>query len=804
MPDRSSLLLLVANWALRCGGRQHAFRLGLGGATLLFVVSLGLVMVRVTEQYQAEARTQRSGVWLASQAQMEVVRLTALLQRLTAGEGDVGLDAASLQYEIVLSRINLLDSGDGPTEYSETARLRDRLPEIRALLVPVDSLLQRFLAGEPDLYGDIQARLAEVEALLLRTNHQLHLERQAAAETALGGLRSLHWTLLTCMGGLITSTGLLVVLLAIESSRARRFLRHVSDAAGHQRQAERTLRVLIDSLPAMVSAYDDQGRYLFFNEAYGRFHELSEGAAVIGRHPVELGVVVDQSLRQALRGHAAQPFTEYLADDPEGRQRTLLTTSAPVDDGAGSPGRVVHVAFDITDRKEAEDRVRHLAEHDMLTDLPNRLLFANRLRRALVTAGQHKEAHFALHSIDLDGFKEVNDSLGHHGGDRLLIAAAERMRACLRSDDMLARIGGDEFTVIQSHISGPEDVARLAARLVAVLALPFVIDGCTLHSGASIGSVMAPLHGRTAHELQQRGDIALYRAKAEGRGRGILFSPGMEATLVQRRALEADLRQALDKGEFSLVYQPKFAVAPGFSVGGAVPRDCEALLRWNHAERGMVSPAIFVPLAEEVGLAMPLSRFVLRQACAQILAWQAQGLEITVAVNLSAQHFANNQAVALVEEALAASGVPPRLLEVEVTEGVFIRNAAAARSAISALRAQGVRVALDDFGTGYSSLSYLLNLPFDAVKVDRAFVQDLRPGTGSSARIVEAIVRLAHGLGAEVVAEGVERPEQMAMLQQLGCDTVQGFLLGRPMLPEELAGLVIDRSRLNASPGQVA
>jgi diguanylate cyclase (GGDEF)-like protein len=460
---------------------------------------------------------------------------------------------------------------------------------------------------------------------------------------------------------------------------------------------------------------------------------------------------------------------------------------------------VVHVALDITDRKAVEDQVRHLAEHDALTGLPNRLLFGQRLRQALdAVRWPGSQRGFALHGIDLDRFKEVNDSLGHGGGDRLLSLATERMRACLRQGDTLARLGGDEFAIIQLGIDGPQDVARLSARLVAMLGRPFTVNGCTLHSGASIGSVMAPRDGTTAEELQQRADLALYRAKAEGRGRAVFFSPEMEDAAVERRALEADLRQALEEGALQLAYQPKFALRRG-----GPPSGCEALLRWQHPRRGAVSPALFVPLAEETGLATDLSRFVLRRACEQIREWRARGLEVAVAVNLSALHFAGDQAVALVQEALNASGVPAGLLEVEVTEGVFIRNAAAAGAAFSALRALGVRVALDDFGTGYSSLSYLQHLPFDVVKVDRAFVQDLRPD-GSGARIVDAIVRLAHGLGAEVVAEGVERQEQLDLLAGLGCDVAQGFLLGRPLPPDQLAALFLPGAQVCVAAGKVA
>jgi diguanylate cyclase (GGDEF)-like protein/PAS domain S-box-containing protein len=779
----------VLQWIVSHGGRRRAFQGGLVAAALLFVLSLGVSLVRINEQYQLEARIQRSGLWMAAQAQVELSRMMSLLQRHMVGDPDASAATVKLQYEILLSRLKLFSSGGGASEYAEMTTLRDKVSDIQALLVPVEGWLSQLINGDQELDAQIDAALDRLEILLRQAAQQLQLERQAAAVDALGGLRSLHWTLLGCMAGLLASVGLLLLLLRLESCRAQRMLGNAEAAARLQRQAERTLRVLIDSLPTMVSAYDRRGRYLFFNEAYARFHGLREDRLAIGRTPEALGVMLDAALEQALGTQTAAPFVECEAADIHGDIRTLLATAAPVHDEYGGAGQVVHVALDISDRKAAEQRVRHLAEHDALTDLPNRVLFATRLRHALSVARRQEEAggarrSFALHCIDLDRFKDVNDSLGHQAGDSLLLAAAERMRACLRRGDTLARLGGDEFAILQTDVGEEEEAARLANRLVRVLGLPFVIDGCTVQTGASIGSVMAPLHGRSAQELQQCGDIALYRAKAEGRGRAVRFSPEMAAALTERRELEADLRIALLKGdELFLVYQPKF------DLGRTEPVGCEALLRWRHPRRGMISPAVFVPITEEAGLAADLSRLVLRLACGQIRDWMAQGLEVPVAVNLSAQHFAGDQALVLVQEALAAGGVPARLLEVEVTEGVFIRNAAAAREALAALRALGVRVALDDFGTGYSSLSYLQHLPFDVVKVDRAFVQDLRPGHGSGVRVVDAIVRLAHGLGAQVVAEGVELPEQLEVLRRLGCDSVQGFLLGRPMPPEELEAL---------------
>ncbi|MBO1074143.1 putative bifunctional diguanylate cyclase/phosphodiesterase [Roseomonas marmotae] len=768
-------------WLAELLDRRRTFRLGLGLAALLFVLSLGISLIRILDQYGAETRTQRNGLWIASQARVEIARLISLLERgAAAGEAA----QAGLQFEILLSRIEMLGSPRMQEAQPDMAPLHQHLPGITAALLSARALLGQALEEEdaPALAAVLGA-LERAEGLLRWASPRFYREEQGAALDAANSLRSLHRTLLACLAGLVGSVALLIVLLLLESRRGRQLLRG-AEAASRQREAERALRVLIDALPVMVSAYDDRGRYLYVNDAYRRFHGFGEEGAVIGCSPADLGVTLDAGMRRRLRGQAAEPFAEYQAAGSDGRQRILLATAATVADGPGGPDRVVHVALDIAGRSAAGEQARRLAEHDLLTGLPNRLLFGKRLRQALATARQiGAEGGFALHAIDLDRFKEVNDSLGHQAGDRLLMAAAERMRACLEEGDTLARLGGDEFAVIQRAVSGPWDGARLSARLVAALARPFELNGRTLHSGGSIGSALMPAHGDTAEELLQRADIALCRAKAEGRGRAVIFSPEMEVALVERRALEADLRQALAEEALSLVYQPKFRLG-----GEVAPIGCEALLRWRHPGRGMVSPALFVPVAEESGLATTLSRFVLRRACEQIRAWQRQGLAIPVAVNLSALHFASDQAVALVDEALAATGVPARLLEVEVTEGVFIRDAQAARIALEELRARGVRVALDDFGTGYSSLSYLQHLPFDVVKVDRAFVQDLLPG-GSGVRIVDAIVRLVHGLGAEVVAEGVERQDQLDLLAHLGCDAAQGYLLGRPMPPEHLAAL---------------
>jgi len=388
----------------------------------------------------------------------------------------------------------------------------------------------------------------------------------------------------------------------------------------------------------------------------------------------------------------------------------------------------------------------------------------------------------ALHLIDLDDFKDVNDTMGHAAGDALLMAATGRMRACLRQEDMLARLGGDEFAVVQVGITGAKEADAAAARIVRTLGAPYAIEGASITAGASIGIAIGPADGVDGPALLQRADIALYRAKASGRGQVRRFSEAMAAALIDQRRLENDVRQALGAGELHFAYQPKFRLSDLAFSG------CEALLRWTHRTRGAVPPAVFVPAAERAGLSVRLARATLAMALRQQQAWRAEGLDIAVAVNLSARHIISGQAPELLREALEATGAPAEGIEIEVTEDVFIRDPEAAAATLARLRDIGVRLALDDFGTGYASLGYLQQLPFDVIKLDRSFVAGLGTSTRTE-RIVDAVARIAHGLGARLVAEGVESAVQLARLRDIGCDEGQGYLLGRPMTPEALARL---------------
>ncbi|MBU8543730.1 MULTISPECIES: putative bifunctional diguanylate cyclase/phosphodiesterase [Roseomonadaceae] len=738
-------------------------------AVVLLVISVGAALQRAREQFRLEAGSQRVSIWFSTQALVELHRFGLALQRHHRGEPGWDQDRLLERYEILLSRLPLLEGAEEAT----TRTLQDSSDVVAGMQAAMEQIEPDILllrAGDAATFARIDAVVGEVDLLLTRLNLDLHTERRRAVEVARVNSRQLGVIFVASLCGLLLSVLLLLLLIARGGQRAA--------------EAERTLRVLVDALPVGIAAFDPDGRIVLMNEAGLNLARLEDEAAALGRRATEIGASsrVEEDIERVLATGVALPTQEQHVRRPNGEDLTLMVSTAPVFAGTDLV-RVVRVALDVTEQRSADRRIRHLAEHDTLTDLPNRLLFGTRLQALLGRAAPDRM--LAVHCIDLDHFKEVNDSLGHPVGDQLLLAATARMRAAMRPEDMLARLGGDEFAVIQPGLRNEAEATVFAERLIHVLAQPYRLQGYTLRSGASIGTAVAPQHGTTVEMMLSRADIALYRAKAGGRGQAVMFTQEQEEVLRLRRQMEEDLRQALDLGQLFLVFQPKFSIATGRLKG------CEALLRWQHPQRGLVSPGTFIPVAEETGLIHPITQRVLDLACRQAMAWRLQGLEVPVAVNLSAGHFGADQGLRLVETALAETGCDPALLEVEVTEGLFLRCAETARRNLEALRGLGVRIALDDFGTGYSSLGYLQHLSFDVIKLDRSFILGLgEPATADSVpgrRIADAIMRLAHGLGAEVVAEGVETEAQLNVLRQLGCDHAQGFLLGRPMPAEALS-----------------
>ncbi len=441
---------------------------------------------------------------------------------------------------------------------------------------------------------------------------------------------------------------------------------------------------------------------------------------------------------------------------------------------------------DITERTRAEEQIRHLAHYDALTDLPNRTLFHERLRQELAQATSASQ--LAVLYIDIDEFKSVNDSLGHMIGDELLKSVASRLGACVEGTDFVARLGGDEFAIVKTRLKDPVEVAKLAAQVLETIRAPYNCLGNQLTSDASIGVAMAPQHGTDLEQILKNADMAMYAAKSAGRRTWRFFEPSMDAHVRARRQLETDLRKAIAEEALEVYYQPCLNLQNGTITG------CEALVRWRHPERGMISPAEFIPLAEETGLINEIGEWVLAKACNEAASWP---VAINVAVNVSPVQFRSGTLALKIVAALAESGLSAQRLELEITEAVLIRDDETALEILHQLRAIGIRIALDDFGTGYSSLSYLKRFPFDKIKIDRCFVNDLAEATDSS--IVKAVVNIAAARHMTTTAEGVETERQQDLLRRLGCTEMQGFLFSAPKPAEEVRRMLLAHSSRPAS-----
>ena len=492
-------------------------------------------------------------------------------------------------------------------------------------------------------------------------------------------------------------------------------------------------------------------------------HRIASGAYT-GSVPDEY---IDERLA-AVAQRVASTRTHALADG-----RVFAIAHTPMADGGW-----VATHEDITELRRNEARIAHMALHDGLTDLPNRTLLNERLEHALARVRPGEMV--ANHLLDLDLFKNVNDTLGHGIGDKLLKAVADRLRALVGDGGTVARMGGDEFAIVQAALAQPADAATLAERIMEAIGQPYDIDGHQVTIGTSVGIAVGPADGAHADQLIRNADLALSRAKSDGRGTLRFFEPGMDVRMQARRELEHDLRKALAAGEFELHYQPVLNLARNEITGA------EALVRWRHPERGLVPPGAFIPLAEEIGLILPLGEWAIRQACATAAAWPGAP---RVAVNLSPAQFASPGLVQVVVGALATSGLAPERLELEITENVLLDDSETTLAMLFQLRAMGVRIAMDDFGTGYSSLSYLQTFPFDRIKIDRSFVKDITYAAGSL-NIVRAVAAMAKGLGMQTTAEGVETQEQLEAVKAEGCTEMQGFLLSRAVPADEIAALL--------------
>jgi diguanylate cyclase (GGDEF)-like protein/PAS domain S-box-containing protein len=494
-------------------------------------------------------------------------------------------------------------------------------------------------------------------------------------------------------------------------------------------------------------------------------------------------------VREARRTMSSGGYNEtYRIVRPDGSIRWIHDRAFPVHDESGRVHRIAGIAEDITDRKLAEERLMHLAHYDVLTSLPNRVLFYDRLRQALAQAKRNQWVTGVMF-MDVDRFKNINDTLGHAVGDRLLQQASERLKAAVRTGDTVGRLGGDEFAIVLSNLGNAQNAQVVAQKILAGFNEPFRLEGAEIFVTTSIGITLYPEDSTEQDALIKNADAAMYRAKDAGRNGYQFYTREMSERSIALLNLEGGLRRALERDEFLLYYQPKAGIPDGEITG------FEALLRWRHPERGLVMPDEFIPVLEETGLIVPVGEWVLDAACRQINAWASVGLdEIPVAINLSARQFLARELGPTIRRILDVHRIDPALIELEITESSLMVNPDEATRTLEYLKSLGVRISIDDFGTGYSSLGYLKRFPLDALKVDRSFVRDVTTDP-DDATITRAVITMAHSLGLKVIAEGVETESQLAFLVENGCDQVQGYYLARPQPAEECTRDLIERER---------
>ncbi|WP_226405090.1 EAL domain-containing protein [Ferribacterium limneticum] len=513
----------------------------------------------------------------------------------------------------------------------------------------------------------------------------------------------------------------------------------------------------------------------------------------IGRPLSEVFRIVDGTTREVAPNPAQRAISENrtvgLAADSillrrDGFESAIEDSAAPIHNRDGQVAGAVIVFHDVSESRAMALKMAHLAQHDFLTGLPNRVLLTERLSRAIGQARRHSK-RVAMMFIDLDYFKHINDSLGHAVGDLLLQMVAERLKLCVRDTDTVCRQGGDEFVILLTEIEQAPDAAPVAEKILAAFAEPCLICGNELHVTLSIGISIYPDDGQDADDVMKNADTAMYHAKANGRNNYQFFTAEMNTLAVRRLFIEGNLRRALKQGEFQLYYQPKIDLASGLMIGS------EALIRWQDPEHGLIYPNQFVPIAEESGLIVPIGSWVMREACRQVCAWQDSGLlAVPVSVNISAVEFRHKNFLEGVATILKETGMLPSFLELELTESILMQDAESSASVLESLKAMGMQLAIDDFGTGYSSLSYLKRFPINTLKIDQSFVQDIDIDV-DDASIVNAMIGMGKSLKQRVIAEGVETESQLAFLRKLQCDEGQGFLFGHPVPADQFERLLL-------------
>ncbi|MCL1471549.1 GGDEF domain-containing response regulator [Argonema antarcticum] len=554
------------------------------------------------------------------------------------------------------------------------------------------------------------------------------------------------------------------------------------------------LSTVLKSIGDGVIANDTKACVTFMNPIAEALTGWQQSDA-IGKNSTEVFNIVDEITRITIESPVIKALNEgKILSLPEqtlliarnGAEVPIGDSVAPIKDDRENVMGAVLVFWDMTERREAKEKLRYQAFHDALTGLPNRALFLERLDRAFKRAKRHHDYLFAVLFLDVDRFKIINDSFGHAIGDRLLIAIAQRLENSLRSADTVARLGGDEFAILLEDIENINDACRAADRILSELSSPFNIDVYETFTNASIGIVCSLSNYEQAEDLIRDADIAMYRAKSLGKGRYQVFDTAMHLQVITLSHLENDLRRAIDRCEFQVYYQPIVSLATNKIVG------FEALVRWQHPQRGLIAPGEFIPLAQETGAIVQIDFWVMRSACLQTRLWQQQiptSSALTISVNLCSKHFAQSNLIEQIDRVLQDTGLDASSLKLEITESAIIENAESAAATLSQLRALGIQLSIDDFGTGYSSLSYLHRFPVNTLKIDRSFINNMGEDRESS-EIVRTIVMLAHNLGIDVIAEGIETRQQLVKLRELQCEYGQGYLFSRPLPSPEAEQLI--------------
>ena len=781
-------------WSLRTG-KVVFFALMCG----LLIAALNVSSLIADRQNTLKDVSRYNICWLASQAVAEFTRLEEKIAAANMPGSMVDVDDVQLRFDILSNRLTVMDNG----EFKEFA---SRDPDHAGV---VAQLAEAIVKLGP-MIDQIQKPGVAETALALLAPLDSRLAQLAAAANKFGGDRvgedqreliKLHWIFSGVVAGLFAFGTGLVLLLGLHNKQLGRAHANLHSLAQDLRQASTGLErantevrtvntqlqtrndilqrrdrelgiqnkrfdAALNNMSQALCMVDAADRLVVYNQRFADLFSL-DFAPIPGILFADLLELA--SSPQLMQVHARQKsllvegepigFVQDLTD-----RKTLSVSHQPMPEGGW-----VATYEDISQRRQAEAQITYLAHHDALTGLVNRVYFGEQLESALVRL-ERRGGSFTVHCLDLDGFKDVNDSFGHPIGDALLREVGKRLLANARDGDIVARLGGDEFAILQVGRDDADESAALAKRLIGAMSEDFDIEGLDIRITTSIGIASALVDGRTADELMKNADLALYRAKRDGRNTYRLFEQDMDAARRARLGLETDLRKALLKDELEVFFQP-LVDARRIVITGY-----EALLRWRHPVRGLVPPSEFIPIAEEIGMIAALGEWVLRQACGCAVQWP-DGM--TLAVNLSPAQFKSKNLVGVIKDALLASGLKPTRLELEITESVMLTESDATLATLHEIRSHGVRIAMDDFGTGYSSLSYLRRFPFDKIKIDQSFVRELasRP---DCIKIVRSIAALGASLGMTTTAEGVETPEQFEQLQAAGCDQVQGYYFGRP------------------------